>query len=365
MKHKVIMIKNEGGADLASLNVQPKNLQGKFCSKPFETLSVRDDGSCWMCCTSWLPYSIGNLNEQTFEEIWHGEIATTIRESVLDGSFRYCNHTVCGDISDNRLPDIEGTPEPEEFPTHIMFENDASCNLACPSCRTEKIYDYEGPDYERKLALHYKIIDAVFCQPHDNPITIDITGSGDPFGSKIFREFLVNFDPTPWPNLILDLQTNGVMLTPAYWRRIAKWHSKIRSIRISFDAACEETYDVVRRGGDWQTLLDNCDYINNEVIKNPNINVLTQYVVQDLNYKEMKDYAQLVLDRFTNFYCIEFQLVIDWNTWNKDTYNKRRIWHKDHPEYVEFQKVLDDPIFKHPKIRLGTVANVLAQGTQS
>jgi hypothetical protein len=142
MKHKVIMIKKEGGADLVSLNVEPKDLHGKFCSKPFETLSVRDDGSCWMCCTSWLPYSIGNLNEQSFEDIWHGEVATIIRESILDGSFRYCNHTVCGDISDNRLPDIEGTPKAAEFPTHIMFENDASCNLTCPNGY------YGSPDYK-------------------------------------------------------------------------------------------------------------------------------------------------------------------------------------------------------------------------
>ena len=363
MNNKVIMLKIDNGQDLASLNVKPKSLQGKFCSKPFQTLSVRDDGSCWMCCTSWLPYSIGNLNEQSFEEIWHGKIATTIRESILDGSFRYCNHTVCGDISDDRLEDLVGEPKATEFPTHIMFENDASCNLTCPSCRTEKIYDYEGPAYERKLELHNKIVDAVFAQPHNEHINLDMTGSGDPFGSKIFREFLVNFDPTPWPNLILDLQTNGVMLTPAYWRRIEKWHDKIRAIRISFDAACEETYNVVRRGGDWNTLLNNCDYINQEIEKNLNIHVLTQFVVQDLNYKEMKDYALLVLQRFPNFCYVEFQLVIDWGTWDIDTYNKRTIWKKDHSEHKQFLEVLADPIFKHPKVRLGTVANVLTQGT--
>ena len=361
MNNKVIMIKVDNGQDLASLNVSPKDLRGKFCDKPFNTLSVRDDGSCWMCCTSWLPYSIGNLNEESFEQIWHGEVATTIRESILDGSFRYCNHTVCGDISDNRLPDLEGTPKAEEFPSHIIFENDASCNLSCPSCRTEKIYDHEGPAYETKLALHNKLVDAIFAQPHDGEIVLDISGSGDPIGSKIFRDFLVNFDPTPWPNLILDLQTNGVMLTPAYWRKIEKWHSKIRAIRISFDAACEETYNIVRRGGNWQTLLSNCDYINSEIERNPNIYVLTQFVVQDLNYKEMVDYANLILNRYPNFYYVEFQLVIDWGTWSKEVYGQRTIWKSTHPEYTEFREVLNNPVFSNPKIRLGNVANVLTQ----
>lgn len=362
MKNKTILLKIDNGQHLDSLNVSPKDLRGKFCDKPFNTLSVRDDGSCWMCCTSWLPYSIGNLNDNTFEEIWHGDAARSIRESILDGSFRYCSHTICGDISDDRLPDMTEEPVLPDFPTHIMFENDSSCNLTCPSCRTKKIYDHEGPEYERKLALHNKIIDFVFAEPHNQHITIDMTGSGDPFGSKIFREFLVNFDPTPWPNLVLDLQTNGVMLTPAYWRRIEKWHSKIRAIRISFDAAREETYDVVRRGGHWPTLLANCDYINKEIESNPNIYVLTQFVVQDLNYKEMKEYAQLILDKFPNFYYVEFQLVIDWGTWDKETYGKRTIWRQEHPEHQQFLEVLADPIFKHPKVRLGTVSNVLAQG---
>lgn len=358
---KVIMIKVDHGHDLANYNYTNKDLRGKFCDKPFRTLSIRDDGSCWMCCTSWLPYSIGNLNEQSFEEIWHGDIANTIRESILDGSFKYCNHAVCGDISGDRLEDRVGNPVPEIFPNHIMFENDSSCNLTCPSCRTKKIYDYEGPEYERKKSLHYKIIDSVFSKPHNNSINIDMTGSGDPFGSKIFRDFLINFDPTPWPNLILDLQTNGVMLTPTYWRRISKWHNKIRAIRISFDAGCEETYNITRRGGDWTTLLNNCDYINKQISSNPNIYVLTQFVVQDLNYKEMKQYAEMVLERFPNFYYIDFQLVIDWGTWDQPTYNQRTIWKQTHPEYAEFQKVLADPIFKHPKIRLGTVSNVLTQ----
>jgi len=361
MNNKTIMLKIDSGYDLANLKVEQKNLKGKFCSKPFETLSVRDDGSCWMCCTSWLPYSIGNLNTQSFEDIWHGEIATTIRESILDGSFRYCNHTVCGDISNNRLEELVGEPKAVKFPTHLMFENDASCNLSCPSCRTEKIYDYKGLEYERKLALHNKIIDAVFAKPHNDEIVLDITGSGDPFGSKIFRDFLINFDPTPWPNLILDLNTNGVMLTPTYWRRISKWHNKIRAIRISFDAACEKTYNVVRRGGNWSTLLANCDYINRVIDDYPYIYILTQFVVQDLNYREMIDYANLILTRYPNFYYTEFQLVFDWKTWDNNTYNQRTIWKTEHPEYTSFREILNDPIFSNPKIRLGNVANVLVQ----
>lgn len=357
------MIKVDKAQDLVNLDVEPKNLKGKFCSKPFETLSIRDDGSCWMCCTDWLPYSIGNLNEQSFDEIWHGDRANLIRESILDGSFRYCNHSTCGDISDNKLDDLVGEPSATNFPTHIMFENDNSCNLECPSCRTKKIYDYQGDDYERKLALHNKIINIVFNSPHDKHIVLDITGSGDPFGSKIFRDFLYNFDPTPWPNLILDLQTNGVMLTPTNWKRIEKWHNKIRAIRISFDAASEETYNVVRKGGHWDTLLQNCSFINNEAATRSNIYVLTQFVVQDINFQEMVSYIKMILEKFPNFYSIGFQLVDNWNTWDKTTYNQRAIWHQDHPRHKDFLELLKDPIFQHEKISMSNLRNIFNLGS--
>ena len=355
--NKTIMIKVDEGSDLAKLGSK-KNLKGKFCPKPFDSIVVKDDGSVWFCCSAWLPYSIGNLYENTLDEIWNGERADIIRKSIIDQSFNYCNHGVCGDISDDRLLDVKDSFDKKPYPTHVIFENDKSCNLTCPSCRTEKIYDYEGEHYEKKKALHYSIINGLLPHPHNEVIEIDITGSGDPFGSKIFRDFLFDFDPTPWPNLVLDLQTNGVMLTPTNWRRISKWHNKIRAIRLSFDAASEDTYNIVRRGGHWKTLLDNCQHLNEQIKKYPNIYVLTQYVVQDLNYKEMILYAKMILEKFPNFYSVGFQLVFDWGTWNSETYQQRAIWKDHHPEHKNFKEILKDPIFSHPKISMMSMRNV-------
>lgn len=354
---KTIMIKVEEGNDLAKIGVK-KDLTGKFCPKPFEYVSIKEDGSVWFCCSSWLPYSIGNLYDNTLEEIWHGERAEIIRQSILDQSFSYCNHAVCGDISDNNLLTIEESFPTKKYPTHVIFENDRSCNLSCPSCRTEKIYDHEGEIYERKKQLHNKIINGLFQQPHNELIEIDLTGSGDPFGSKIFRDFLTTFDPTPWPNLVLDLQTNGVMFTPTNWKRIKKWQTKLRGVRLSFDAATSETYNITRRGGDWDTLIKNCYHLNEQIKNYPNIYVLTQFVVQDLNYKEMIPYAKLILEEFPNFYSVGFQLVIDWGTWDVETYNKRAVWKPDHPDYQEFLNVLKDPIFKNSKVSMMNVRNV-------
>jgi len=47
-----------------------------------------------------------------------------------------------------------------------------------------------------------------------------VTGSGDPFGSKLFREFLFNTNGKDFPNVLFNLQTNGVMFTPKYWDKM-------------------------------------------------------------------------------------------------------------------------------------------------
>jgi radical SAM protein with 4Fe4S-binding SPASM domain len=357
---KSIMIKvEERGADLASLNVK-HNLKGKFCSKPFDSMTVHENGSVWFCCGFWLPYSIGNLNENTLEEIWNSDRANIIRESITDQTFKYCNHAVCGDISGDRLLDVLDSFDKKISPTNIDFNNDRSCNLSCPSCRTEKIYHHSGPAYQERKILNDKIISGVLSKEHNEEMFINLTGGGDPFGSKIYRDFLFTFDPTPWPNLKLDLQTNGVMLTPINWQKISKWHNKIRAIRISFDAATSETYNITRRGGDWDTLVKNCQHLNDQIKDYPNIYVLTQYVVQDLNYKEMVPYAEMILEKFPNFYSVEFQLVINWSTWDEETYKQRAIWKKEHPEHTEFLKVLENPIFKHKKISMTNVRNMYA-----
>jgi hypothetical protein len=51
---------------------------------------------------------------------------------------------------------------------------------------------------------------------------MNVTGSGDPFGSKIFRDLLFGIDGSKYPNVKINLQTNGVMFTPKYWKNMKK-----------------------------------------------------------------------------------------------------------------------------------------------
>ena len=67
------------------------------CLNPFTRLEITLNGSCYFCCPSYVKNEepIGNIFNQSVEEIWYGEKATEFRKSVLDDSYSKCNLNVC------------------------------------------------------------------------------------------------------------------------------------------------------------------------------------------------------------------------------------------------------------------------------
>ncbi len=55
------------------------------CRHPFEIVFINTDGSVTPCCTAWGDgMSLGNLFEQTLEEVWNGPAMRACREFLLD-----------------------------------------------------------------------------------------------------------------------------------------------------------------------------------------------------------------------------------------------------------------------------------------
>jgi organic radical activating enzyme len=359
--------------DSSSMLSHNTNLDNRYCKALYRRLEVSVDGRCWLCCPMWLPYPIGNLNENTLEEIWNGPLAQTIRAQMFTNNWDRCIKSVCPDIvSDslwhqddvlrggkaadgstaikNKLYDWEITGvenkslTPYKWPVEILLGTDESCNLFCPSCRKAKIMHTSGSEYERRRELTQRVLDGVLEIDPEQEVKLIITGSGDPFGSKVFREALLEMDGRNNPNLQIHFQTNGVMLTPKTWNNLYKLHDNISNIQISFDAATAETYETKTRiGGHWDTLLKNCDYLDANAPERARISY--DFVVQAANYREMPAYIELIKNRYPNAVGINFSLVLDWRTWTPEEYSQQAIWKPSHPQHSEFLEVLKDPAF--------------------
>jgi MoaA/NifB/PqqE/SkfB family radical SAM enzyme len=62
-----------------------------------------------------------------------------------------------------------------------------------------------------------------------------------------------------YPHLEIELLTNGLLLTPETWEEVK--HNRFVTIRVSVDATTQATYEKIRKGGDWPTLLRNLRFL--------------------------------------------------------------------------------------------------------
>lgn len=370
IREKVIEIFQEDkwGRLNNSLSVQ-RDLSEKFCQKPWEDFDISGDGKIWVCCSGWLKKSIGDYTQDDLMGVWNSRSAQEIRKSILDGSFKYCNQDVCWHIQKDELPNRNEISDPrlrniitnnitamDDIPFRFSMVYDRSCNLSCPSCRKELIYYKEGPQFEKSQAIHNKLIHDVFSKPHDKHIQIACTGTGDPFASPIFREFLFSHNGKDFPNVIINLTTNGVLFTKENWGKMCGIHNNIGNVIISFDAATAETYQYTRRGGDFNKLIKNFEFLNQLRAQGFIKYLKMDFVVQQRNYKEMVDFINLG-KKFSNVDSIGFALITNWGTYPPKEFNQHAIWKKDHPELNEFLGILADSAFDCDLVDLKNLAN--------
>ena len=184
-----------------------------ICAVPFDGIEVHDFRS-FLCCPSWLTKHLPK--GMSARESFNSDVAKNIRESVIDGSYKYCDKQQCPfllaipkGVKEHRplykkgfLPDevqekVDKHKKGIEFsPRTIQFSFDRSCNLACPSCRIDMfIAD------SKKIKTVKATIQEIEDDYASTVKVIYITGSGDPFISVGFRDYLRNFDASKYPKL--------------------------------------------------------------------------------------------------------------------------------------------------------------------
>lgn len=344
------------------------DLKKKFCAKPFEYLDIHyrnGEFLCYVCCPTWLPVSVGDLGKQDFASVWNGQKIKEIRQSILHGSFLYCDKNLCPEIQSGNLHDrsyIFKTSYKEYLtyedgvvphgPKIVYFSEDQTCNLACPTCRTD--YISLGED----VLEHLKQTREGFLTELLRDVeSLNICSSGDPFSSKIYRDFLFNFEGRKRPLLKINLNTNGVLLTKEVFKKMEKIHSNLGSIFISLDAARESTYKIVRRGGDWQKLLKNIEYLVQMRREGIIEHLQLDFVVQDHNFREMPEFVKLAKELGVD--KVYFQRVSNWGTFNKDEFSQRNILSPKHPQHNLFKDICLHPLMRDKIVKRGNIARFI------
>lgn len=341
------------------------------CRIPWINLIINRSGEAYLCVSpAWLPISIGSiLDYDNIFDLLNSDVALSIRTSILEGKYTYCNHRLCNQFFSNFDLSLIKSSLASDFlvrdnypseayvytlPKQIVFDFDSTCNFQCPSCRTELINYNTGPE----SVINQKIIDKIKKLIIDNitdPTTTIRWAGGEPFISRAYLElweYIVNTGNTSINNII---QTNGSYLKKKK-DLIVTFIPYIRDFRISFDAGTKSTYEKIRVNGNWETLLENCQLLNNLVEQNKNsipanrrLDISSDFVVQLDNYKEIPEYIDVCTQ--LGFSTIRLSKLWNWGTWDIEKFKQLNVSDSDHPQYLEFINIIKQ--YKHnPKVKL-------------
>ncbi|KJU87393.1 radical SAM domain-containing protein [Candidatus Magnetobacterium bavaricum] len=345
-----------------------------FCFFPFVYLSLTRGGGCYCCCCSWLPQSIGNAYSDDFNDVWNSPAIKSIRAGIIDGSFSFCDKLSCYMIMLGLLPRRDSltayinakvqslAPEIREHvgrtaseiptmgtimpfrPFFVNLANDPVCNLYCPSCRQDKII----PD-ATELHRIEEATDNVVIPLLKTAAVVELSGAGDPFAGRSCMRLLAAINANDFPALKLVLMTNGNLLSSELWGRFENLEGRVASINISIDAATQHTYSLLRRGGDFDTVIKNARFAGQLYRQGKIENLKLCYVVQRENFTEMKDFVALA--REIGASQMHFQNLANF-TFTQEQYADKAIHLPAHPLHAQLQQIIKDPIFDDPMIIL-------------
>ena len=346
------------------------------CVIPFRTIEIQSYGDITLCCYTWLPEHCGNILTDSPDDILQNFKRQEILAGMRKGKFDHCTdhcpmitQFVNTGYNHSIVPVAELDSRIANTNFRVYFSYDESCNLQCPSCRksliVHKMNDHSNPNAMRLAQIHEKVkqlVQLLLDQGHI--VQLDITGSGDPFASPIYWHYLKELAAAPvHENLKIGLQTNGLMMTAKHWAEIQPLWPHIYNINVSVDAATADAYRTVRKGGNFDTLVENLDHLDAMIARGdlPTLaSWVSNFIVQRDNFRELKQFVEWQL-RYKSMSAVWTNLIAQWRHLTDEEYKDMAVWQQGNHLRSELIDILKDPIFGDNRVFLGNMSNLRTQ----
>ena len=330
--------------------------RGRFCPLPFKHMEIQVGGRTNLCC--YLNKSPGIVKENNLFEIYNSKSAQSGRRSMISGTLEYCDLNVCPHFTGGTLPinsNCIGTPYEKIINESITKLNklnlwlafDSRCNLSCPSCRKDIIKCSKPQIAEMEMLM------SEVKKNLSRISNLGISGNGDPFASPVYRKFLFEFDAKVYPDVKIFILSNGQLFNENAWGSMSKAQSAIKSVQFSIDAATKESYEKIRRGGCFNKIKSNLEFISSLRKTNKIDEFIISFVVSANNYMEMADFIRwgksLECDQ------VYFSYMINPGVFSNDEYETLAIHLLKHPLHRKFKTMLEDKLFDDPIVMLGNI----------
>jgi MoaA/NifB/PqqE/SkfB family radical SAM enzyme len=153
-----------------------------------------------------------------------------------------------------------------------------------------------------------------------------------------------------FPKLKVSISTNGILLTPNNFEKIQNLDGTIQNIHVSIDAAKKDTYEKLRRGGKWETLLENMKYLLSLRQAGRVQKIAINFVVQSENYLQMSDFVELAHNLGVDI--VRFQRLTNWGTFREEDFINQDVFHPQNPHRIEAERILKEILLNEKEVAI-------------
>ncbi|WP_026526304.1 radical SAM protein [Butyrivibrio sp. VCD2006] len=319
------------------------------CKNLDENIRIAYNGNVCSCCLAYESV-YGNILTESFSSIWKSNRAKVSRLSLANQTYVFCDKDRCAYLNGieplKECNHLRNVPIYErEYPVSIAPEIDYSCNLYCNSCRKETYTDLTK---EREV-----FTDTVLNKIVPLPTKLVINTVGEPFASKNCLRII--HDETTRRKGSIAIYTNGILLTPDKLDQLLEEYVTI-DIAVSIDAATQSTYEKIRRGGDFNKLCTNLNYLREKKEEGRITFFRVSFTVQTINAHEMQDFVYMAEKMGAD--KIGFNHIENWGIYSKDEFEKLTIIDglgiKE-----EYKKYFTDEVINNSNVNVFNFSNLL------
>jgi len=262
-----------------------------FCMAPWTHMHFMPNKDVNPCCLSPIRETIGNMENQTIHEVWNSEQMRELRLKMIEGKdcSNFCHRcyekeedgftslrTHMNDsYADKHWNVVESTTEDgtvdELNLVHWDFRFSNICNQRCRTCGIEfstqwhddyiKLWDVSEENAPPKVKKIWNTVDAFeqdFEALFDKVEYIHFAG-GEPLITDEHYRVLERLIAEGRTDVRIRYSTNFGVLKYKKYDILEMWsHFDHIELMASIDD-CEERYNYLRKGGDWNKVVENFD----------------------------------------------------------------------------------------------------------
>lgn len=325
-----------------------------LCKRLFEDVEIDSFGWCKVCSYSFMletkHISLGNLFDGSIERMFSLNYTKVFKLSALNRSYSFCSKDKCP-----YLPDKEAVlelyhpyqePDEKNLKKRACICIDPICNLYCTSCRNDYCRLNEKEKKRIGLLTDYITEEAKYLD------WMNIAGQGEVFLSKNYKKILEAIVKEEIGAFVL---TNGNLFNEEKAELIRKGNGRL-AMGFSIDAATAETYDKIRRGGDFNKVLRALK-LAGDMRKKGEIHYLKMFfVIQKDNVAEMEKFVKLAQEVGAD--KVVFTKIQNWGTYSPEDFKEVSVLDDEYEIKEEYRKFFNSPLFELPMVDWLTVKKV-------